>query len=648
MQLCSLNPDDPVDRYINAPSTGALYKIHLPASPEGFLAQLIQPFVIRRDPATLCALLSSLNGCLQDPAVYPRVKLHILNVENGLLRQSVITDLPKDQASVGHEFCAFRRTLVLDVIDNPARYFGVQDIAANEPRLPSLHTLYVDTERDLYLRVGQREAVMPFFDDLMTATRPRRAILAGVLRSAIAANHRATLITAEAMRERLDRCRESLDHNDLEQLNRMIEYGIAQEDMEIRDMTVQLAHATFRGTDPSEIYTVIQFALPKSLKRGASEVMQRGGLPGGVGFEIAFRQVTSSYEDPSITYLANIGSEEIGGLPSSFMSDVDPSLQAGSALVQVKLDRFMGLDFEVAPDGSIVDMPFEDEKALRGGQYYPHKELIVGLLRGLFREQPNEFPIDCQLEDLHIDAFSNYLVDYRLSPKKGMGNIIIHRKSYLLTRRDAFRQACIRYSDEISALYRHDEQVSLKALMENSVIRTNESLRDFIYKVLKLTVKEYVERHSCWDYLWEGDPKRPRPETHVHPFINSHLRAALEMKGVRVSRETPMANGAVDFFCSFTTPRGDVLKVCIEVKNAHSAGLESGIAKQLPAYMGAEQTGHGIYLVFWYKSLDWPNPAEFKSIDELTVKLETVKPKEDYCIDVMVVNCTKPLSPSKI
>jgi len=44
-------------------------------------------------------------------------------------------------------------------------------------------------------------------------------------------------------------------------------------------------------------------------------------------------------------------------------------------------------------------------------------------------------------------------------------------------------------------------------------------------------------------------------------------------------------DGALDFFCSFTTKRNDVLKVCIEVKNAHGAGLENGISKQLPAYM---------------------------------------------------------------
>lgn len=120
------------------------------------------------------------------------------------------------------------------------------------------------------------------------------------------------------------------------------------------------------------------------------------------------------------------------------------------------------------------------------------------------------------------------------------------------------------------------------------------------------------------------------------------------MKGIRVSREPRMANGAVDFFCSFTTKRNDVLKVCIEVKNAHGAGLESGISKQLPAYMDAERTRHGIYLVLWYKGTDWPEPDKFDSIDEMMASLEAMKPKDGYRIDVMTVNCTKPIPPSKM
>lgn len=643
VQLCSLTPNEPIDHYITSPSSGALYKIHLPANPEGFLAQLIQPLIIRRDPTGLCALLTTLNGCIQDPAIHPRVKLNILNVENSLLRQSVVTDLPAEEQSLGRKFCIVRRALVLDVIGNPLRYFRVEDVATNESILLSLYNLYVDTERDLYFRLGQHASVMPFFDEVLTATRQRKEILSGVFRSAITANHRATLITAEAMREKLDLYREWLDSDQMEQLDRMIEYGGVQND--IRSVTIQLANATFRGTNPQEIYTVIQFVLPLKLREDGSEVKRDAILPGGDRFEVVFRRIKSIYEDPTMTYLANIGGEKIGGLPSSFLSDLNPAPRSESTLVFIKVDRCLALDFDVTADGIVMEKPFEDEKALRGGEYFPHKELLVNVLRTLYREAPDQFPIKCGLEDLYIDAFSNFIVDYRL---KGVGNIVVHHKSYLMTSRDAFLRACIRYSDKVGELYRRDNGVSTKALVENFVIRTNESLRDFVYKALELTVKGYVEQQSCWAFLWEGGTKNPKPEIDVHPLVNSYLKTVLEMKGIRVSREVRTANGAVDFFCSMTTKRDDVLKVCIEVKNAHSPGLESGISKQLPAYMDAEQTRHGIYLVLWYKGPDWPKPKEFGSVEEVSAKLETLRPEGDYYIDLTVVNCVKPVPPSKV
>ncbi len=161
-------------------------------------------------------------------------------------------------------------------------------------------------------------------------------------------------------------------------------------------------------------------------------------------------------------------------------------------------------------------------------------------------------------------------------------------------------------------------------------------------------MKNLVELHSCWRYLWEGDPICPKLENKAHPLINSYLRTVLELKGIRVSREVRTANGAVDFFCSYTTPRDDVLKVCIEVKNAHGAGLKSGVLKQLPAYVDAEHTNHGIYLVMWYKGVDWLLPSEFESFEELISKLDALKPKDSYKIDLMVVNSSEPIHPSKM
>ena len=262
VRLCSLTRDEPVDCYITSPSTKGLYKMHLPANPEGFLAQLIQPLVIQRDPAELCALISTLNGCLLDSTVHGRVKLNILNVENSLVRQAVMIDLPADSIDLGRSFCSIRREMLIDAIDHPSGYFTVQDAPVNVPILFSLYRLYVDTERDLFLRFERRESLMPFFDELLDATRRRKELISGIFQSAIAANHQAILLTAKVMREKLDRYSESLNPNQMEQLDRAIEYGGEQNGVDIRGMEIQLANATFRGIDPMELYTSIQFVLP--------------------------------------------------------------------------------------------------------------------------------------------------------------------------------------------------------------------------------------------------------------------------------------------------------------------------------------------------------------------------------------------------
>jgi hypothetical protein len=504
IQLCSLNPDEPIDRYLTLPSTGALYKLHLPASPEGFLSQLILPIVVHRDSSGICELASTLTECLQDEKIHSRVKLNILNVENRLLRQSVVTELPIEKLSLGRDFCATRRDLVLDVVDNPSSYFKSEDPPLNDPILHALHGLYVDTERDLYLHMGQGDAVMPFYAGILTANRARTQVVARTLRSAIVANQRAGLITIEAMREIIDRYRESLSPGEIDDLDRMVEYHEAwQEEIQVRGLTIKLANTTFQGIDLSQVYTVLRFVLPFDLKDGMPEARKSGVSPFG-RYEIILRQIQSVYEDPMMIFLTNIGSEMIGGLPCSFFSDVNPAIEAGSALVVVLLDGCVALDFDINPEGAVVEKTLEDERAIRGGLFFPDKEFLVNFLRALYREAPDQFPLKCELESLHIDAFSNYLIEYHL---KGPGNILLHQKSYVLTSRDSFDRARVRYSDKISGLYREDEGVSLKALLENSTIRTNESLRDFVYKAIELTVKNMVESHSCWGYLWTGDPR---------------------------------------------------------------------------------------------------------------------------------------------
>jgi hypothetical protein len=508
VQLSSLNYSKSIDRYLTSPSSGALYKLHLPANPEGFLSQLILGIVALRDPKGLTELVSILTRCLQDTTINPRVKLHILNVENNLLRRLVVTALPAERLTLGQEFCRIRRALVLDAMENPLRYFELEGAAANEAVIQELYGLYLDTERDIYMHIGQIDSVMNLYDDVLIAVRHRRQILVRAIRSVIDANHRGGMFTVEALREKLDLHRAFLNEADMDQFDRMIEFHqCGQEGIEIRDVTIELADGTFRGTDLSQVYTLVQCVLPLELKEGIPEVIKGGASHFG-RFQIILKRIGSVYDDPMMAFLANNSNEKIGGLPCEFLSDVNLESPASSTLLLLIFDECMTLDFDVAEDGTIVEKACDDEKAIRGGRFFPHKEEMVKLLRATYREAPGQFPLRCGLEDLHVDVFSNYLVDYRL---KSVGNIIVHQKHYLLTSQGAFERARMRYAEKIGALYRRDERVGIKALLENAMIRTNESLRDFVYKALELTVKQWIEQQACWRFLLLDFPLNDPP-----------------------------------------------------------------------------------------------------------------------------------------
>ena len=647
IQFVNTSLDKSVNSCLND-SGGSLYQIQIPANPEIFLTRLLLPLVQKNDDhATLPQIVTALNDKLEDSSVLNRVKLHILNVENNILRNFVISKLTKDNLMLAKTFFGIRRKMIIDIIENSEKYFIAEEIPHNENVLEFLHHVYVDSEFKLYHRLKNYGEIIPFFDDVILTAQPHKNLLIQSFQMFIAANRKTPLLTAQAMREKIDRYNTSIDTEQFDRLEDEIDYGFFESD--IKSLTIQMATPAFQDFNPKEALTVIQFILPFELL-GSNRKIRTIALPDGIEAKVFFSKVESIYDDPTIMHLYNlyIGNNE-AGIPALYLSDINQDSVDMSTKVTIVLNGFYPFDFNVGEDGKIEDNPvLLEEKALFGDQHYPHKVLSIQILRRLYHQEKDEFPLSCSLEDLNIMSFNNFLVEYKAG-SNGVGEKNIHQKNYLMTNKDALVHACNKYSEEIGKLYRNDSQIGVKALIENCIIRTNESLRNFVAKTLEVTIKQYVEKHSCWHYLWEceKDDQKPVIETRAHPLINSYLRTIFEIKGVRVSREVRTANGAVDFFCSSRTEREDNLRVCVEVKNAHGSGLREGITQQLPAYMNAEQTRHGIYVVLWYKGETWSEPTKYKDINELTDSLKAVQPAE-YMIDILVIDCTRPTSPSEL
>ena len=179
----------------------------------------------------------------------------------------------------------------------------------------------------------------------------------------------------------------------------------------------------------------------------------------------------------------------------------------------------------------------------------------------------------------------------------------------------------------------------LKRVNPEKLIESNLDLKDKIKSYLINSIKHDIELDGGFRYLWKQE--KPLIEIDSQPFLKILLNKYCETLDVFIARENKTANGQVDF-----TIAQNNNKVCIEVKNAHHQNIIKSIHTQLPKYMEGEKTNFGLYVVLWFKSNDgFPFPEKYSSVEDLEKELYKVKPKN---IEVVIINCSKPISPSKI
>ena len=183
--------------------------------------------------------------------------------------------------------------------------------------------------------------------------------------------------------------------------------------------------------------------------------------------------------------------------------------------------------------------------------------------------------------------------------------------------------------------------------MQRLDINSERVLRNFVYGIMKFTLKNAVEYQGLHESLWNKKTDKPLHEPEAQPIVFNQFTYPLHLKGVHITRESIIANGKLDFYCTYRTSDGKPLKVCIEMKNAHHDDLLKGLQKQLPAYMRGEKTNHGIFLVMWYKDKQYPHPKKYADIAELENHLKANMPPK-LRIDIMIVDCGEKIAPSKL
>lgn len=133
--------------------------------------------------------------------------------------------------------------------------------------------------------------------------------------------------------------------------------------------------------------------------------------------------------------------------------------------------------------------------------------------------------------------------------------------------------------------------------------------------------EEDIRRFGGERFVWgkQGDPTRPFDEPEISRYLASFLASYGAARNFDVTCESTAGDGSIDFWVVAPVAESGLAKVAIEAKKADNAKLTRGFSAQLPAYMNRLRAGHGIFLVYWLKSPDYPYPTH-NSYAELEIE----------------------------
>ena len=172
---------------------------------------------------------------------------------------------------------------------------------------------------------------------------------------------------------------------------------------------------------------------------------------------------------------------------------------------------------------------------------------------------------------------------------------------------------------------------------------TTTELLSFVSSLVTTQLEHYIRKQGGYKNFWRDEQcTDDKKETEIQQYVLAILDPACRQKSIKIHREVFAADGSVDMTFTYLD-----LDVCMEIKKAQHPDVDKAMSKQLVAYMQAERTTAGIYLVLWYKSDGGISlPSKYTSTQNLRDYLKSTLPV-GYTIESHVIDCTKPISPSK-
>ncbi len=289
------------------------------------------------------------------------------------------------------------------------------------------------------------------------------------------------------------------------------------------------------------------------------------------------------------------------------------------------------------------------------GIFSTDKALALKLLNAIFS---NDHYL-AKVSPLHYDDVTNFVEQYF---SKSQPQTLLYQHLTLLDAKDAFEDAIIEFLGE--GLW---EQVSgFVRKKEERIISTEADLHNLVLEAVTDVIKHHVENRYWIQPFWNEPhkttingkrvniPKQPKRERSIQPTLALLLSMTLQHFGIHVERETDEGVGLLDFKCLYTTKKGKPLCVLVEFKLAHNMDIEESLRTQLPAYLTANRTKYGLYLVMWFKDDEgkiFKKPLKCNK-QEMVVKLkriaEAIQQEKEFNITTEVIDASVKRSASKL
>lgn len=557
-------------------------------------------------------------------------KIAIFNAENQNLIMEIKNFIDLKGEGINIEvFIKNRLNLTLDLIsgfgEKEEKYPNLlkdDDIEV----LHNLFNLYLDLKIDYYICSKKIFQIYYYLKEELNSNEDAKVIKA-LIEKIIYLNNSFLIESKDEIHQFTNEYESILKEEDLEHFNGLIFTNPAN--IKVEAFKTNQGNLTKTDLETKPIHTVIRFSLPYSIAKENGEIILSDDS------SLYYEKIKNKVDDPIYKGYKSVS---IAGMGWNHFTDTYHSLSNENLHIILIIKKPYHPDFEIK-ENKIVDIDFKDKSALIGRDYYPHKEFVIKTLIENYDKFSSEIKID--RKNININLFSSFIVDYIDSKQ----NYLLLRRLYAITNPDSYTNASNKFLERLNELNLSNQYIPIRDLCENAEIYSEKTLSTFIVALIKIVLKNNVELHGNYRYFWT-DNKKPKTEPQMQPFVMSQLKAISEFMGIQISREVESANGEIDFLCSYTH-QNKVLKTCIEIKNAHSSNIETGLQKQLPEYLKSERTKNGIYLVLWYKGELFDKPKKHSNIDDLITYLDSIKPRK-FLIRLVGIDCNKPISPSKL